>query len=99
MKYLVQKEKSNRIKYKSFEIKKFILKSLFYNTNFSKLLRWKVLKKTNEFSPKTSLNHLTNRCVVTGRKKRLNALYHFSRIFFLKLARSGYINGLKKSSW
>ena len=96
MKYLVQKENQNRVNFKAFEMKKFIIKSLLYNTNFSKLLRWKVSKT---LTSKISLVRLVNRCVISGRKKRINNLYSFSRIFFLKLARSGNLNGLKKSSW
>ena len=34
---------------------------------------------------KSSLSHVTNRCVITNRKKRINKLYSFSRISFLKL--------------
>ena len=96
---LIQKDKHNRNVVKLYEAKKFILKSIFHNTNFSKLSRWKISNEITNLPIASSVTHINNRCVFTGRKKRINALYSFSRISFLKLARAGNINGLKKSSW
>lgn len=99
MKKLVQKDKISRNIVNIYETKKFILKSLFSNTNFSKLIRWKAYSEMNMLPLKSSQVRVTNRCVITGRKKRINSLHSFSRISFLKLARFGRVCGLKKSSW
>lgn len=96
---LLQKDKNSRIKIKNFENKRFIFKNLINNSNVSKLIRWKFLEKVFLLPVESSLSHITNRCVITNRKKRINKLYSISRISFLKLARKGYVNGLKKSSW
>lgn len=41
-----------------------------------------------------------NRCILTARKAKFNKNFkNFSRLSFLKLARSGTINGVKKASW
>lgn len=96
---LLQKDKNSRIIINKFENKKFIFKNLVNNSNVSKLIQWKSLEKFFLLPVKSSLSHVTNRCVITNRKKRINKLYSFSRISFLKLARKGYVNGLKKSSW
>jgi len=47
----------------------------------------------------TSKVYITNRCTLTGRRKYINKFYRFSRIEFLKLARSGNISNLRKSTW
>lgn len=99
MKILTQKDKKNRKQFKFSEHKKLMLKSLRNNTNISKMIRWKSFENLLVFTARSSLSYFSNRCVITGRKKRINKSYSFSRIVFLKLVRSGNINGLKKSSW
>lgn len=99
MQKLLQKDKNKRIKIKNFENKKFVFKNLVNNSNLSKLTRWKALEEFFLLPVKSSLANVTNRCIITNRKKRINKLYSFSRISFLKLARKGHVSGLKKSSW
>ena len=50
-------------------------------------------------SNKSSKTLITNRCVQTVNKKTFHKFTHFSRTVFLKLAQSGYISGMRKSSW
>jgi ribosomal protein S14 len=99
MKKLVKKDKKNRNCLFDAEIKRFILKNIMKNNNFSMILRLKALLKLSEELKKSSSIFFVNRCVFTGRRKRINKFYSFSRIMFLKLARFGYISGLKKASW
>lgn len=99
MKYLKQKDKQNRIGFKNFEYKKLIVKTLITNTNLSKVVRWKFSKELIVLPKKFLLSSFNNRCVITGRKKRINKLYSFSRIMFLRLAREGKLNNLKKATW
>lgn len=99
MKKLIQKDKKNRNRVKRYETYLFIYKNLNNNLNFSKLSRWKSYVSSMNLPFKSSPIQINNRCILTGRKKRINKLYSFSRISFIKLVRSGNINGLKKSSW
>jgi len=99
MKKLVKKDKKNRNLLFTYETKRFILKNIMKNNNFSIMVRWKALLKLSQMLKMSSSTFFGNRCIFTGRRKRINQFYSFSRIMFLKLVRSGYLNGLKKSSW
>lgn len=99
MKKLVQKDKKTRKSIKEFELKKLVVLSIFKNSQLSKLTS---LKSTKEFALlpiKSSKTRHVNRCVVTGRKKRINKLYSLSRISFMRLVQNGSICGLRNSSW
>ena len=99
MKKLIRKDNINRNKMYEYQTKRFVLKNIAKNKNFSITIRWKALLQLSKISKKSASTYYVNRCVLTGRKKRINKFYSFSRIMFLKLTRFGYINGLKKSSW
>jgi ribosomal protein S14 len=99
MKKLVKKDKKNRNYLLNDEIKRFLLKNIMKNKNFSVILRWKALLKLSKELKRSSSIFFVNRCIFTGRRKRINKFYSFSRIIFLKLARFGHISGLKKASW
>lgn len=94
-----KKDKRNRSVVKNFEKKRFILKSIIKNLNYSNFIRWNAVLKLSNFLVTANKNHLLNYCIITGKKKRVTKLYNFSRTVFLKLIRSGLINGMKKSSW
>jgi ribosomal protein S14 len=99
MKKLVRKDQINRNLLFLHETKRFILKSVIKNSNFSVIIRWKAVLKIADMLKKGSSTVFCNRCIITGRRKRINKSYSFSRIMFLRLARFGYFSGLKKSSW
>jgi small subunit ribosomal protein S14 len=99
MKNLIQKDKQFRNEVKRFEQKRFILKSIIKNTYLAKLIRWKAVLKLIKLPSNASKVYITNRCILTGRRKYINKFYRFSRMEFLKLARSGNISNLRKSSW
>lgn len=99
MKKLLTKDKKLRSNVKANEIKKLILKSIFRNSNFFRLIRWKAFLKLKQISKNESAVSLTNRCVLSINKKRLNKHTLYSRHIFLKLVRSGNIAGMRKSSW
>jgi len=99
MKKLVQKDKQFRSSVKKFERKRIILKSIIKNTYLTDLVKWKAILKLTQLPSNSSKVYLTNRCVLTGRRKYINKFYRFSRIEFLKLARSGNISNLRKSTW
>lgn len=96
---LNRKDKRNRVLLSQNETKRFILKNLTINKILVKSTRRVASAKLSKMLKATSSIHCVNRCILTGRRKRINKLYSFSRIVFLRLARFGYLNGLKKSSW
>ena len=99
MKNQIYKDNKKRILNYKLENKKFILKSIFKNTNVSKIVLHNSGLKFTEFSNFSYETALVNRCVLTGRNKRFKNFLKFSRLAFLKYARNGFIYGLKKSAW
>ena len=92
--YLDIKKRSLNLKY---ENKQYVLKSLNKNAKISKTNRWNFDLNLGHIN-KTS-NVLVKRCVLTGQKKKINKLFNISRMSFLKLARNGFISGIRKSTW
>ena len=99
MKKLIRKDNYKRQHILKTETNHFVLKNVSNNLNFTPRLRWKAALLLSKKFKNNNLQSIINRCLITGRKKRINKLYSFSRIMFLKLVRFGYLNGLKKSSW
>ena len=99
MKKLVHKDKQFRSSVKKFERKRLILKSIIKNTYLTDLVRWNAILKLTQLPSNSSKVYVTNRCTLTGRRKYINKFYRFSRIEFLKLARSGNISNLRRSTW
>ena len=99
MKKILIKDKKNRKFIKHFELKHFILKQISNNNNFQKITKWNALEKLTNLPKKSSKTYITNRCVKTVNKKTFHKFSNFSRMVFLKLARSGSIYGIRKSSW
>ena len=81
------------------ENKKFILKSILKNHSISKTVRWNSNLQFTSFLNKNNFTSLVNRCIFTGRKKKIHNNFKISRLSFLKLARNGFISGLTKSTW
>tara|TARA_B110000908_G_scaffold136570_1_gene161861 strand:- start:111 stop:410 length:300 start_codon:yes stop_codon:yes gene_type:complete len=99
MKNQLHKDKKKRYLNLQNENKKFILKSISKNHSISKTIRWNSDLKFTSFLNNTSSKGLVNRCVFTGRKKKIHSNFNLSRLSFLKFARNGFISGLTKSTW
>jgi len=99
MKYIIEKDKKTRKKIQAFEKKNLILKSIQYNVNFFNITRWKANTLASFLPSRSSKTFISNRCVNTINKKKFNKLTNFSRMVFLKLARSRDISNLYRSSW
>jgi ribosomal protein S14 len=96
MKNQKQKDNKKRNSNLNFENKHLILKSVSKNSFIKKPVRWNSeLKATG--STAIASNNLVNRCILTGRKKMFHKSFRLSRLSFLKIARKGLINGIKKS--
>lgn len=99
MKKLVEKDKIARKMVQKFEKKTFVLKTLRNNKNLPVIARFNASNTLNQFEKKVSRTSITNRCTMTINKKKFGKWTHYSRIFFLKLAKTDKIYGLTKSSW
>jgi ribosomal protein S14 len=99
MKKLMVKDKQNRSNTKQYEKRRFLLRILSRNNNFSLVTRWKAMSTVEKLPIKSSSSRISNRCILTINRKRLNTLSKFSRTVFLKLIRSGVISGIRKASW
>ena len=99
MKKLVEKDKKIRKIVEKLEKKTFILKTLRNNQNLPVTTRFNALNTLNQFEKKVSRTLISNRCILTVNKKKFGKWTHYSRIFFLKLAKTEKIYGLTKSSW
>ncbi len=99
MKYLSFKNKRNRQEIKKHERDRFILKTILKNTNLFYLTRWKAFFKLKNIQKISSKTSVTNRCILSKRKKRLNKMLNVSRLVFLNFARIAEVNGIKKAIW
>ena len=99
MKKLFAKDRENRKTIKQLELEHFILKQISTNSNFLKTIRWNALYKLSNMPKKSSKIVISNRCIQTINKRTFNKFTNFSRTVFLKLVKSGYISGMRKSSW
>jgi ribosomal protein S14 len=99
MKNQLHKDKKKRKLGFEDENKKIVLKSIYKNTNLSKIIRWNSAIKLTVIPKASFASNFVNRCVLTGRKKQTDKNFRFSRLSFLKLARNGLISGVSKSTW
>jgi ribosomal protein S14 len=99
MKNQIIKDKKKRTSNFYNENKLFVLKNISKNTNLPKYVRWNSCLKFTTLSKFVYITNTVNRCVVTGRKKKINPNFKISRLSFLRFARNGFICGLTKSSW
>jgi small subunit ribosomal protein S14 len=99
MKNLNIKNKRIRKAIKKQEQNRFILKTISDNSNLFYLTRWKAFFKLRNLTKNSSKTRMTNRCIVSGRKKRLTKILNVSRLVFLNFARLTEISGIKKAVW
>lgn len=93
------KNKKVRQVIKKLEQNRFIFKTISKNTNLFYLTRWKAFFKLKNLPKTSSKTIITNRCIITRRKKRLTKILNVSRLVFLNYARSAEISGIKKAVW
>lgn len=100
MKKHLRKDQKIRLRFAKQELRYVILKSITQNENLPVLVKWNAILKLSSFGVNQNKIRLVNRCVLTSRKAKFNRIFKkFSRLSFLRLARTGTVSGLKKSSW
>ncbi len=94
----IPKDKKKRSLYFKFEKQSLILKSIAQNYSIAKTIRWNSELNLTRLLLNSYKTRLVKRCILTERKNKFNKLLNISRLSFLRLARKGFITGLKKSS-
>lgn len=99
MKKQIKKNINQRYLFDKHEKKRLILKAITQNINLSTTVRWKVQKKFYPLSSNSSITRIKNRCIITGRSRSVYRFFKLSRIQLRKLASTGHLPGLSKTSW
>ena len=99
MKKKTRKDKKNRNLNSLFETKRLILKSFKKNYNLTRLSNWNSANYLTNSDLNYSSVQLVDRCIMSNRKNKYSKTFSISRLQFLKFARNGFINGIKKGSW
>lgn len=95
----IRKDKNLRKKYLLEEISKFILSYSANNILFNNNIRNKLYKERLDKIASQILGQQVRRCVSTGRKKRANKWFNFSRLALSRYVRTKKILHWKKSKW
>ena len=98
-KYLNLKDKVRRNKFSHFENERLRLKSLVYNRQLPKQIRWFYSIKLSSLPKDASQTRIKNRCLVTNRGQSVLRIFHLSRITFKEYIGLNRIAGIRKSSW
>ncbi|KJV55269.1 ribosomal S14p/S29e family protein [Orientia chuto str. Dubai] len=81
------------------KLKRQRLKSEIYNKNLSLEERFNLVLKLSNLPRNSSITRIRNRCAETGRPRGYYNQFGLCRNVIRKLAGSGIIPGLRKSSW
>lgn len=99
MKKQVRKDNYLRQSYLTYQNNKFIISYSLNNLLFLHSVRINLLKQKSELPKNSLLVRCILRCIVTGRRKRLNKWFCFSRLVLLRFFRSRMLSYWKKSKW
>jgi len=99
MKSIIQKDKTKRKKFLSFEVNRFVLKSIIKNKNILFSIKCNIILKLDELCKQYTKTKINNYCIYTFRKKSILSKFKMSRMIFLNLSRFGLIPGVQKSVW
>jgi small subunit ribosomal protein S14 len=98
MKSLYIKDKNKRKLFLINENKKIVLKSLLYNLNFKRKLRYRAFLNLMKFPLLASITRINNRCTLTNRPRAVYRHFKMSRLMFRKMALQGKLIGVRKAS-
>ena len=99
MKKQVRKDHYLRQGYLTHQNNKFIISYSLNNFLFLHSVRTNLFKQMSELPKNSLLIRCVLRCIVTGRRKRLNKWFCFSRLVLLRFFRSRMLSHWKKSKW
>lgn len=99
IKYLNLKDKIRRNKFFLIENERLRLKSIIYNRNLPKSLRFLYSVKLSGLPKDASQTRIKNRCIITNRGQSVYRLFRLSRITLKEFIGLNRIAALRKSSW
>ena len=99
MKKQVRRDRYLRQNYMTYQNNKFILSYSLNNSLLLNSVRVNLSKQMSESSKNPSLIRCVLRCIITGRRKRLNKWFSFSRLVLLRFFRARMLSNWKKSKW
>jgi len=97
MKYLVEKDRKRRNLFKKREVKRRFLKAMKRNEFLPLSVR--LLASGDLHKDKGREVSIHNFCTVSGRPRGVLRDFKVSRMVFKEMANSGYLFGIRKSSW
>lgn len=99
MKKLIRKDRDSRQSYLFYEYSKFILSYSLGNSMLPNTVRSNLFMQLLNLPKKSFITRNVYRCVITGRRKRINKLFSFSRLVLSRFFRSRLLFPLRKSKW
>jgi ribosomal protein S14 len=99
MKYLSQKDKKKRFRFKKYESLKIVLRYLIRREGIPVKKTLQLTHDLRSLPRSSSLTQLRNRCVITGRSRGVLRPFSLSRIKMRELISHGLISGFSKLVW
>ena len=95
----MEQDKKRRQKVWTQKEKRNQLKSVIYNMNIPKEMRFLATLHLAKLPRNGSKVRIRNRCLLTGRSRSIYRYFKLSRIMVREFASMGLLTGVKKSSW
>jgi ribosomal protein S14 len=95
----VRKDKNLRKKHLFEEVNKFIFSYSSKSILFNKSIRDNLCKEVLSTKTSNTSNRCVARCIHTGRRKRVNKWFNFSRLTLSRFIRTKKVIHWKKSKW
>lgn len=99
MQKIIQKNIKQRNLFYSFEKKRLILRIICKNNFFNNKIRISVKQKFLYLSNNSSITRIKNRCILTGRGKKIYRFFRLTRHALKEKSSQGYLPGLSKYNW
>ena len=96
-KHRVARDIKRRIYFRRTELVRNLLKSLRNNIRLPQIIRSCASIELEQLGG--SRVKVSNRCAITGRSKSVSRMFRLSRLSFRRMAVSGLLSGVSKSSW
>lgn len=99
MQKIIQKNLKQRKIFKNFEKKKLILKIISGNIFFNDILINKIKQKFFRIENNSSISRIKNRCIITGRGKKVFRFFKLTRHKLKEFSSKGFLPGVSKHTW
>ena len=96
---IAERDLFRRKQVRKYQLSRLALKSIIENRGLGGEERFRATLKLNALPRNSSKTRVRNRCVLTGRGRAVYQFCKLSRIELRRLAGSGKLPGINKSSW